>query len=433
MLNVEDLLNQKDPLDRAAAEFLVSYKEEDDRVDYKESFDTASEKHWLELTKDVASFANTYGGYLVFGISDGDKELIGLGRSLASALKDVNNIHQKLNRHLDPDICALRSKAFRFGGKTIVILLIPRSTNLTHVIKKDGSFRHPSGKDKVVLRQGTFYVRRSGGNHLGDSRDLDGVVERRFDQFRSQLMDKVARVVSSPTSSDVFILSKDPQATDGERFIIEDSPEALPVKGMSFTIPPEDDEQEVAAWSVICRGNSQRRPPPSEVWKWYANRESLEVHESHRLSIFRFSLWDQAPSFYWIKDMKAEAILGSLIESIRGRPANVDAKEMLIVASFLGKGAYTKALSALGGYRERLAPAMKSFPTSGPQSAFGTIRKRARQTEVQLRAEQLRKLNAIADDAAAQEKEPGLQKRWEALKIDCFLYARDDKYVDIRT
>jgi hypothetical protein len=112
--------------------------EEDDRLDYKETMDITSEKHWLELTKDVSAFANTYGGYLVFGVDDGEKKVVGLSRTIAEATKDVNNLHQKLNRHLEPHIISLRVKEFKINGLSIVILYIPQSVGVTHMISKDG-------------------------------------------------------------------------------------------------------------------------------------------------------------------------------------------------------------------------------------------------------------------------------------------------------
>ena len=65
MSSVHEHLTSKDPLTRETAVFLAEYAEEDDRVDYKETFNPASEKDWLEITKDISAFANTFGGYLV--------------------------------------------------------------------------------------------------------------------------------------------------------------------------------------------------------------------------------------------------------------------------------------------------------------------------------------------------------------------------------
>lgn len=68
-------LQSDDPLSRRVAEFLSTYAEEDNFVDYKRTIDITSDKFWLELTKDVSAFANTLGGYLVFGIDDEKSQL----------------------------------------------------------------------------------------------------------------------------------------------------------------------------------------------------------------------------------------------------------------------------------------------------------------------------------------------------------------------
>lgn len=239
MDTLDDYLTSNDPLTRNAALFLLAYAEEDDRVDYKRSLDIDSDKEWLSLTKDISALANTRGGYLVFGVNDQDKEIVGLTKKIEGVLRDANNLQSKINSYLDPEVSTIRSKAFRMDGRMIVVLYVPQSFNVTHIIKKDGVIYKQSKNPKTILNKGTFYVRRSASNHLGDSRDFDDIVERRIDQFRDALIDKVARVVRTPADSNLFILSKDPEDVAGERFIIEDSPESIPVKGMSFTVSPE--------------------------------------------------------------------------------------------------------------------------------------------------------------------------------------------------
>lgn len=370
-----------DPLSRDAAIFLAEYAEEDDRVDYKLTMDTKSNKSWLELTKDVSAFANTFGGYLVFGFNDQRKEIQGISRLLADSLKDINNILQKINRNLEPHITGIRSKTYRIEGKTIGLLYVPQSFGRTHVISKDGDFDHLSGKSQTLIRKGTFYVRRSGGNHLGDSRDLDDVIERRIDQFRSALMDKFAKVVYTPATSDVYVLSKDRDDPTGKRFVIEDSPDAIPIKGMSFTVAPEGPEEEIAGWTVLCGGDPSRAPPASLIWKWYADREDIELSKSHKLALLQFSLWNDVPPFFWIIGLKNADIRKALLEAIRKRPLSIPAKQMLVVASFLGKTPFNAALTALGRGASRLAPVMQHYPKSGPAAAFGTIEAQSKQMQ----------------------------------------------------
>jgi hypothetical protein len=425
---INEFLTSEDPLTREVALFLASYSEEDDRVDYKQSFDPSLEKDWLEITKDISAFANTIGGYIVFGISDLDKNIVGLGRDIANTLKDINNLRQKINRHLDPDISLLRSKEFRISGKSIVVLYIPQSVGITHLISNDGSFIYPSGTEKTILRKGTFYIRRSAGNHLGDSRDFDDVIERRIDQFRESLMNKVARVVSSPANSDMFILTRDSTAPEGGRFIIEDSPDSIPIKGMSFTIPPEGIEEEISAWSVLNRGTSEIRPPKTILWHWYSERENIQINDEQKLAVFRFSLWGHVPAFYWIKDLKSQTIQDELLITIRNRPIGYQTDPMLKVAAFLGKSTYNRSLSVLGDYINRLSPRIRHYPRNGPRAAFGSIDKYPKQSLSQFKKEQLDNLNNIANKAAEARKEPGLQEQWTAIDIDCYLYANDNRY-----
>ena len=158
--SIQEILNSSDPLTQDSANFLVNYKEEDTLVDYKLTFEN-SEKEWLELTKDISAFANTHGGFLLFGIKDESKEIIGLSRETIEYLKDANLVLQKINRNLEPEVTEVRTKIFQIEDKAILIIFIPQSNEKTHMISKDGEFIYPSKKKQVVLKEGTFYVRHS--------------------------------------------------------------------------------------------------------------------------------------------------------------------------------------------------------------------------------------------------------------------------------
>lgn len=426
--SVADCLSQPDPLTREVAQYLVHYAEEDDRIDYKVTFDSTEQKKWLEITKDLSAFANTYGGYLVFGIEDAGKKLVGLDRSTANSLKDTNNIHLKINRYLEPELATVRSKEFRFDGKIFVVLYIPQSTGVTHLISKDGEFTYPSGERKTVLRQGTFYIRRSASNHLADSRDLDRVVERRIDAFREALKDKIASVISAPTASEVLIAATDPEDPDASKFVYTDSPDAVPVKGISFSQPPETMEEEIAGWRALSAAGSDVLPKPIVVWKWYANRAKLEIDENLRLALFKVSLWVWAPAYYWIRGLKSAQIREVLLDAIRNRPTKFAVTQMLEAAAFLGKGTYNAALSTLGDYKSKIATRLLEYPSGGPRSIQALPRKPKPQTEKEFRRELLAELEQITKDVTDKNKIPPTDKRSRAIKLDNYLYAQDDQY-----
>lgn len=242
------------------------------------------------------------------------------------------------------------------------------------------------------------------------------------------MVEKVARVVKAPQSSEVFILTKDPTDVDAKRFIIEDSPESIPIKGMSFSVPPEGLEEEVAAWTVLSKSDSNAIPPGLTLWKWYDARDNIEISDDHKLALFVFSLWRGLPSLFWVNGLKAQVIQAALIYAIKRRPTGCDVTYLLHVSGFLGKSFYKRALAALGTYKDRLNPRQKKFPDNGPRRGFYEFSPTSKQTEKELIKEKQRELEAITSTVVIEGREPCLQIRWDAQKIDCFLYARDDRY-----
>src|SRR5690348_13359365 len=104
-LPARELLQSSDPLSEIACESLIHYSEEDELVDFKETFDhSVNSRSWLELACDCAAFANTHGGFLVFGVRDKTWEHIGLTSDTATALADIKKVLEKVNRGLSPAI-----------------------------------------------------------------------------------------------------------------------------------------------------------------------------------------------------------------------------------------------------------------------------------------------------------------------------------------
>ena len=239
-------------------------------------------------------------------------------------------------------------------------------------------------------------------------------------------MDKVAKVVHSPTASDVYIVNENTTISDIEtkRVKITDSTDAIPVKGMGFTVQPKGVDQEVAAWTVLSKGQFNDKPTPKQIWSWCFQRESVGLQYDHKLSIFKFSLSYGIPCFYWIQGMKAQIIQEELLSSIKHRQSNSNVDYMLRVSSFLGEGFYEKALHALGEYIDKIAPKDKTYPKVELRQTHKKIREI--KEVVSSRNEMKSKINIIAQSGS--EKHVGLQDLWKSQKMDCYLYAQIDKY-----
>jgi hypothetical protein len=241
-------------------------------------------------------------------------------------------------------------------------------------------------------------------------------------------MDKVAAVVNAPTESQVFLLSKDSSDSSGQRFVIHDSPESIPIKGLSFSIAPETQEEEVAAWTVLAKNRPTAIPPVDVVWDWYKRREEMQISDLHKLAVFRFCLLSKVPATYWIRSLENTKIKPVLLDAIRSRLADIPAHPFLETASFLGKAAYKDALKAFGPYQNRISPRMQKYLPKMPHDEFANFRKPANVSNAQFRKVKLEELNTIAENAEAARKSPGVEKVSQAQKLDYYLYARKDNY-----
>ncbi|HXM83626.1 MAG TPA: ATP-binding protein [Burkholderiales bacterium] len=431
--SLAELLASQDPLSEEALHRVLHFQEETDRADFKLTFHS-EEREWLEITKDVMAFANTFGGYLAFGVRDGTYEMVGLDEEAAKLLCDTNQLMQKVNRYVEPPITTLRSRSIQLGSKTYVVVFTPPPQGQTHLVLKDGAFKFPSGEEKVVLRQGTSYVRRVAGNHLVDSRDLDAIVNRRLDYFRATLLDKIARVVESPPTSEILVVSNVATNESHKKFVIDNAPDALAVKGMSFTVSPSTPEQEIAAWIAMTGGDRNAHPARGITWKWYSERKGLRLTPDQRLRVAMYCARNEVPAFFWLQGCKAPDIKSALRE-IFATPLDVATAEYLLcVAAFLGKRFHGSLVNELGESMARRLGKSASFPAEGPRSSLradSVIPKKCRdgQALAQLQQSLEIELNGIAASAnTSPGQEPELRQRWRAETIDCHLYSQNDQY-----
>ena len=326
---------------------------------------------------------------------------------------------QKVNRFIEPHLTGLRCKAFKEASKICVVVYIPASLPLTHVVAKDGAFKQPSGVSKVVLRQGTLYVRRSGANNLANARDIDAIVARRIEHYRASLMDKISRVVESPPDTEVLIVTPKGEAGADKKFVIENSSDAIAVKGLSFTVSPETTEQEIAAWIAITTKAPADLPSPGTVWKWYRERCHLELTKSQKVWVAAFSLLRGAPLFYWLQDCPSADIREMLLAVLdRTNDPNI-AGNVILAASFVGKAFHKSAVAKLGAMAKRLNKRDLEYPMEGPRSLVeGGFPRDAKPKSIEL---QLDKLAATSLTTA--DGQPELKDRWRAEKLDAYLYA----------
>ena len=436
-MSIEEILNTEDPLSEESMLSLINHGEEDNLVDYKVDFDPTSEKAWLGITVDILAFHNTFGGFLVFGVEDNTFEKKGLQKNILTILCDTNKILQKINRFIEPEISRIRSKKITLDGLDFAIIYIPNSNNITFMIKKDGSFKYPSGEDKILFRKGTTYIRRSAGNHLVDSRDLDLVFNKRLEKYRKTILSNITRVIEAPKESNVFIVSKDESSPDVEKFIIEDSPDAIPVKGMSFSVEPKTDEQEIASSIALNKRTPLNVPHKHTLWGWYKKRDSISLSSKQMIYLAKFGIIHEVPVFYWLQNCNASDIKLMLEDVLKYEGSSDYYSRVLIVAHFLGKGPFNYFVKKLGKNVEKVSRSKKKYVKDDVFSIVNMGKlgsktpKKASESEIDYKKRLLDDLNEKVDAIIdSNPRTPNYILSDDIFSYDCRIYSRLDKYHD---
>lgn len=420
--SIKLFLNSDDPLSVDAINKLTTHKEEDLYVDYKESFDPSEEKHWLGITADAMAFANTMGGYIVFGIRDSTFSIVGLSEQVIRELTNTNMVMQKLNRYVLPPFTMIRTKSHRIeSGNNIVVMYIPESKGKTHMFVKNVSYTYPTGKTKLLIHVGTLYVRRSATNNVVEPEDLEFIINRRIEYYKDSIMGKIAKVVEAPAEHELLIFDPKSKANGDKRYVISDSSDAIPVKGMSFTVTPSTDVEELSGWISLSKRDLSFQPSKERLWYFYSVRNDLTLNTEQLKAMARFSFLVELPVFFWLRLLSAEEIKTILLKVFQETRNRLIKCHVLDVAAFLDKPFYTKMLKKSGAEGTKLGERFEKFGDDPfklfHQNLVGSDNREELENELTKIAEKLSRGNG------------DIMEKWKARAIDCYLYARKDKYV----
>lgn len=146
---------------------------ESDTVDFKQQYYHEAKKS--EFIKDLISFANVASRedkYIIFGVSDDTREIVGITER---EIPDISDINQSIRTYCDPFI-EIDIEQFDIDTKRVGAVIV-KSSNLQkpYVVAKDFSF-----KDKICLHAGDIYVRKSANNFRALRSDIEEIYKTRF-------------------------------------------------------------------------------------------------------------------------------------------------------------------------------------------------------------------------------------------------------------
>lgn len=125
-------------------------KDESSKLDFKEKISMETESGKKELAKDVCAIANSKGGrgYLIFGIEDKTKKIIGINKDEFIEEK----IQQIISTRIDPPV-PISVETYTIESKTIGLITIYSTEQKPYQIRENGAFYIRRGSTTDFMRK----------------------------------------------------------------------------------------------------------------------------------------------------------------------------------------------------------------------------------------------------------------------------------------
>jgi hypothetical protein len=144
------------------------------------------------VVKAIVSFANTEGGFVVFGI--GNKgEWIGFTRSELQQT-DAAALAELINGCISPEITGINYAQLKDGERIFPILHVPPSGRLPHVTTKDIQEKLPDGQHVFHLNKHAVYCRYTAKSDLATPSQYERIISFRTEYLRAEMLRRVKEI-----------------------------------------------------------------------------------------------------------------------------------------------------------------------------------------------------------------------------------------------
>jgi hypothetical protein len=166
------------PIDAVTADDLVALvanrSPEGRSLDYKEALPGNADADRKDFLADVSSFANTVGGYIVYGISE-ERDLQGQPTGIPAAISGlaenveaaITGLEGSARDGIEPRISGMRLRSLFAAGNSVILCWIPRSIESPHLVTYRGHSkfyaRATNGKFPLDVQQIRSAFVASGG------------------------------------------------------------------------------------------------------------------------------------------------------------------------------------------------------------------------------------------------------------------------------
>jgi hypothetical protein len=173
-------------------------------LDFKLEFKTDSAADWCEVVKDIAAFANSGGGVIIFGVNnDGSSAGTDISRILALDIADITN---KMNSYAGFQFVDLEILEIKRDGVKCAALIIS-GVDLPMIFIRPGTYDIGGGKQKTAFANGTIYFRHGAKSEPGTRDDLAAWRDEAVEKLRSGWLGGIRKVVQAPTGHAITVVS----------------------------------------------------------------------------------------------------------------------------------------------------------------------------------------------------------------------------------
>ena len=176
------------------------FHRENRELEFKEQF---SFSNLADYFKDFAAFANNIGGYLIFGVTNSPRELIGLNSKSFEQFKKVDP--EKISGYLldffSQEII-WKQRLYEDHKKKFGVFYIYESTQKPIIAKKD------AGKENEI-KNGEIYFRYGGRTQKIQFAELENIIQKRVEKqndYWKNLITKIAKI--GPTNAAILDTEK---------------------------------------------------------------------------------------------------------------------------------------------------------------------------------------------------------------------------------
>lgn len=142
--------------------------------------------------KAAISFANTDGGFLVFGVTP-DGTWVGLQPEEVREF-DPAKVAELVNAIVFPELPVINYALYRAGSKRYVVLHIPPSGSIPHTTTKEIAAVDEHGVRRTVIVKHAVYYRTGAKSDTASPSQLQKMVEKRTAYVRDELVRRVREV-----------------------------------------------------------------------------------------------------------------------------------------------------------------------------------------------------------------------------------------------